>query len=116
MKGQCRTEYPHPNGFFPPYGIRDKPGRVICDKVSEIYHFGVWQLGGESWPDIAYKYDRFGKKGCPWIGIHEMKPDVPTCLRDQQFRSYPPVIANRAATMLLIARKINALFSLGGLR
>ena len=115
-RAQCRKEYPHPSGIFPPDGVRDKPGRVICDKVADIYHFGVWQLGGESWPDVAFRYDVAADRGCPWIGAGGQKPDVIACYYDQQSRSYPPVIANRAATLLLIARKINALFSFGGLR
>ena len=112
-KAQCRKEYPHPNGIFPLYWVRDKPGRVICDKVADIYHYGVWQLGGESWPDIALRYDRRARIGCPLIGAGGQKPDVTACFYDQQGRSYPPKVADRVATMRDIAGRIRALLPFG---
>ena len=112
MKDQCSDTYPNADKLSI-YLAVDWSRRLLCNKVADIYHFGVWQLGGESWPMIAFRYNSAGDIGCPWIGAGGQKPDVPACYYDQQHRSYPPKVADRTATMILIAKKIRALIPFG---
>ena len=105
MKNQCRSEYRHTILLGPV----DGPLRYVCNKIADLYYFGVQKLGGGSWPDKAFRYGPSllkPERGCPWIGVSGQRPDVPRCYREVQQHSYDPIIPlSRGAMVTAIAKK-----------
>jgi RHS repeat-associated protein len=90
MKRQCITQNGAGND------------RAVCYRVAQLYHYGVWQLGGISWVKKAYRYDSSADTGCPYLRA-DGRLDKRRCFDYVQARSYPPYMPTTRTVVEAVA-------------